>query len=326
MNAAARTPSWSALQTAAVLLLCRLTLFFCCDQPYTAAYAKGMLAAALTEAVLLLPLAIFRRFCRFPPAMMWIYRVFSLISAAFLAAEGFRLLHALHSAQPALFAAMFLLTLLFTVSRPQAATARAAVILLVTVSTALLLLPVSGIRTANPVSLHMPGSVSGAFFREFRCSPELALLPVLLSHPKKQEQYAPHALAVWLIGRLAVLPGLVLFGTMQNGRLTRGAGSPFFLMLAGAPLSDAVRTDGFWMLFAAGSAVLCVSFFLQLALPPSRRPVRALLTVMLLFTGLTWLCISADYRGTGLGIAALLLGALLPGVLLPISRTRRQKS
>ena len=323
MTAAARTPSWSALQTAAVLLLCRLSFFFCCDLPYSAAYAKGMLTAALAETVLLLPLLILRRRIRFPHGVLWIYRIFSLISAALLAAEGFRLLLALHSAQPALFAAMFAAVLLYTVSRPQAATARSAVILLVIVGAALLLLPVSGIRSANRISLHMPGSFWEAFLREFRCSPEIAVLPVLLSHQKQHEQYAPHAVAVWLIGRLAVLPGLVLFGAMQNGRLTRGAGRPFFLLLAGAPLSDAVRTDGFWMLFAAGSAVLCVSFFLQIAVPPSRRPIRALFAVMLLFFGITSLLLRSGYRGTGLGAAAILPGSLLPAVQILIQRKGR---
>ncbi len=321
MHAANRKPSWSALQTVSVLLLCRLTFFFCCDLPYSAAYAEGMLAAALAQTVLLLPLLFFR--CRIPQTLLWIYRAFALLSAASLAAEGFRLLTALQSPQPQLFAVLFLLTLLFTVSRPQASTARTAVILLVTVGAALLLLPVSGIRSANRISLCMPGSFSDAFFREFRCSPEIGVLPVLLTHQKPHGLYTKHALVLWLTGRLAVLPGLVLFGAMQNGRLTHGAGLPFFLMLAGAPLSDAVRTDGFWMLFAAGSAVLCVTFFLQLTVPPSRRPVRAVLLTVLLLAGTAVLFCCAGYRGAGLGIAALMLGALLPAALMLMKRKGR---
>ncbi|MBR3267507.1 MAG: hypothetical protein IKI58_02075 [Oscillospiraceae bacterium] len=317
-----RAPAWSALQTASLLLLCRLTAFFCCDAPYTAAYAQGMFAAALTEAALLLPLLLFRKSLRIPEPLLWGYRFFSLVSAAYLSARGFRLFCLLHLEAPHLFAGMFFLTLLFTVSRTQAATARTAVLLLVTVSAAFLLLPVSGIRSAHMISLYTSGSFSDAFFREFRNSPETALFPLLITRQKAKEQYAPHACAVWLTGRLVILPLLVLFGAMQNGRLTAWKGSPFFLLLARTPLSDAIRTDGFWMLFAAGCSVLSITFFLQQAMPPFRMPVRKLFSVMLPYPALTLFFLRTNRHGTGIGIAALSLGILLPCMLLLIQRIK----
>ena len=307
-----RAPAWSALQTAAILLLCRLTVFFCCPAPYTAAYAMGMLAAVLLQAALLLPLAKLRHRLQIPAPMLWIYRGFALFLAAYYAASGLRLMHMLHCPSPHLLPALFLLTLLYTVSRTQAATARTAVLLLVITAAAMLLLPVSGFRAAHAVSLYLPGNARAAFFREFRHSGELALLPVLLTHAKPQEQYAPHALTAVCIGRATVLPLTVLLGTVQNGRLTAWEGSPFFLLLARTPLSDAVRTDGFWLLLAAGCAVLCVTFALQQAIPPRARPVRAALLAVPACAGLTLLLSRTGYDGTGLGIAALLLGAALP--------------
>lgn len=305
-------PSWSALQTAAILLLCRLSSFFCCDMPYTAAYAGGMLAAAAVQAALLLPIVKYRHLLQIPAPLLWLYRGFALFLAADHAASALRLMRMLHCPAPHLLPMLFLLTLLYTVSRTQAATARTAVLLLVITAAAMLLLPVSGFRAAHAVSLYLPGNAFSAFLREFRQSGESALLPVLLMHQKSEDRYAPHALAAVCIGRGAVLPMLVLLGTMQNGRLTRWAGSPFFLLLARTPLSDAVRTDGFWLLLAAGCAVLCVTFALQQAIPPEKLPLRGELAAVPVCGGLALLLSRTGYDGTGIGAAALLLGAGIP--------------
>ena len=312
------TPRWSALQTAAILLLCRLSAFFCCPVPYTAAYAKGMFAAVLVQAAMLLPLVKLRHLLRIPVPALWLFRLSALTLAAVRTADAFRLMKQLRCPAPHLLPLMFLAVLLYTVSRPQAATARTAVLLLVLASAGMLLLPVSGLRAAHAVSLYLPGNAKGAFLREFRQSAELALLPVLLTNQKPKEQYAPHALTAVCIGRGAVLPLLVLLGTMQNGRLTNWQGSPFFLLLARTPLSDAVRTDGFWLLLAVGCAVLCVTFLLQQAIPQTRTPELPRLSVLLICTGAAACFIRTGYRGEGLGIAAAVTGAGLPYLLLAV--------
>jgi len=74
--------------------------------------------------------------------------------------------------------------------------------------------------------------------------------------------------------RCIFLPALVLFGAMQNGRLLRFAGNPFFLLLARTPLSDAVRTDGLWMMLAFGCGIVSITFCLQTAMPPQRKKLR----------------------------------------------------
>lgn len=322
-----RTATWSALQTAAILLLCRLTAFFCCKAPYTAADAIGMAAGTALQCVILLPLLLLRNRLRIPAPLLWVFRGYALIQSAWTAAEGFRLVQMLQTPMPALFCVLFLLTLLYTASRTQAATARTAVLMLVLVSGAFLLLPVSGIRSAHAISLYLPaGSVWEAFIRELRLTGALGLLPLLLTHPRKKELYAPHALGVFFIGRLVILPLLVLFGTMQNGRLTEWEGSPFFLLLARTPLSDALRIDGVWMLYAIGCAVLCVTFFIQQSIPQSKAPVRTLLFTLLLFLGLTALFLHTEYDGTGLGIAALTVGGLLPCACLWIQSLQRRFS
>lgn len=303
---------WSGVQTAAVLILCRLSAFFCAEQPYSAAYAKGMLVAAVLTAGLLLPLLISPQE-PLPDAVIPLYRVFALLWGALTLARLYRLLTALRSPYPLLTLFLLIPVLLEMQRLPQAAAARAATLLLFVAAAAFLLLPVSGIRTARTAFLYTPGSAGAAFLREFQQCGELALLPLL-----RRREAAPFAAsrgaAAWLTVRAAVLPLTVIFGTMQNGRLMRLAGNPFFLLLARTPLSDALRTDGIWMLLAVGSTVLCLTVFLQFA-AEGVSDSRLRYGIFLPFCGFALLFVRIPESAAGLGIAALLTGIVIPWLL-----------
>ena len=258
------SPQWTAVQGAAVLILLRLFQFFCCAAPYSAAQAKGMALTAGAECILLLPLLHFKSRLQISGAALWILRIYAIFYAAVLTGS----LHALSTqlqlqTDPA--AALLAPALLYTVSLHDRATARTATLLLCTAAFGFLLLPVSGIGTAQRILLHTPDDPAAAFLREFRLAGELPLLPLIWQ--KQSAQSAARSTAAWAVFRCIFLPVLVLFGAMQNGRLLHFTGSPFFLLLARTPLSDAVRTDGFWMLLAFSAGVLCITFCLQTGKP-----------------------------------------------------------
>ncbi|MBR5405164.1 MAG: hypothetical protein IK107_02620 [Oscillospiraceae bacterium] len=303
--------SWSAVQTAAVLILCRLAAFFCAEQPYSAAYAKGMFTAAVLTAGLLLPLLIAPQE-PLPNALRPLYRGFALLWGSLTLVRLYALLTALHSPYPLLTLFLLIPVLLELQRLPQAAAARAASLLLFVTAAAFLLLPVSGIRTAKPVFLHEPDSAGAAFLREFQQCGELGLLPLLRSRENKPLA-ASRGAAAWLTVRSAVLPLTVIFGTMQNGRLLHLTGNPFFLLLARTPLSDALRTDGIWMLLAVGSTVLCLTAFLHFAADGTGTRLRY--GIFLPFCSFALLFAAVPESASGLGAAAVLLGIGIPWML-----------
>ncbi len=299
----------SAMQAAAILLLCRLAAFFCCGAAYTSAYAFGMAAAAALQTVLVLPLLRLRQARTLPKALHLLCRIYAFAAAAYLFSQCFDLLKGLHMPYPLLTAGFLLAALGYTLLLPAEATPRTAVLLLILAAAGFLLLPISGVGTARLLHLYLPDRFSDAFLREFRSSSEFALLPLMLS--KESDAKAPrHTLLIYGIGRIIVLPLAVLLGAMQNGRLTQWQGNPFFLLLARTPLSDAVRTDGFWMLLAVSCGLLAVTWFSQNTLPLTQKKKKAVCILLPLLAIAAALMYRFRYEGEGIGIAAAILSLL----------------
>lgn len=300
---------WSAVQGAAMLILLRLSAFFCGDTPFSAAYAKQMMLTALLHVLLILPLLRFRHRLRFPAAVLRGFRLCAAFEAAYLTLALLRLRRQLHLHHANLFLPLLLLTLLYTVSLHDRATARTASLLLFLAAAGFLLLPVSGIGTAQRILLHMP-ALPVPFAREWADACELPLLPLILQ--KQSEQDARRSTFAWAAFRILFLPALVLFGAMQNGRLLFFSGNPFFLLQARTPLSDAVRTDGFWMLLAFGCLTLCITFCLQTAKPQLRTEQRRLAAAFLPYCFFAALLrILPQYAGFA-AIPVLLFGIAVP--------------
>lgn len=300
----------TALQAAAILLLCRLTAFFCCDAPYTAAYAAGAGAAALLQTLLLLPLL--RGEMQIPAPLLWAYRGYALFAGAWLLKDLAALLLTLQMPHPLLTVGLLLIALFYTLRLPAAATARTAVLLLLLSAIGILLLPISGIGTAQRLHLYLPDSVPAAFLRELRQSREFALAPLLLLRLPQENHCRLKALLLRLFGQGVLLPLCVLLGAMQNGRLTAWQGSPFFLLLARIPLSDAMRTDGFWMLLAVGCGLLSLTWLTGTSLPEGAPQKRAAFAALPMLAAVALCMHITEYDGGGMALAGVLLGAGVP--------------
>ena len=308
--------SLTVLQGAAILLCCRLTAFFCCGVPYTAAYAAGMAAAVLVQTLLVLPLVL--REVQIPAWVMLLSRIYAFFAGALLLSDLAGLLGSLHMPHPLLTLGFLAFALVYTLRLPAAATARTAVLLLLLAALGFLLLPITGIGTAERLHLYMPERFAGAFLRELRASREFALLPLLLSRIPQKGHARLRTLLIRAVGQGAILPLTVLLGTMQNGRLTGWQGSPFFLLLARTPLSDAFRTDGFWMLLAVGCGLLALTWFTGLSLPETNARKSAVFAAVPALAAVT-LCIRlTGYAGAGMGLTAVLLvlASALPALRL----------
>lgn len=319
---------WSAVQSTGVLLLCRVFTFFCAGQAYSAACAKGMAVAVLMTAGLLLPLLHRTGELTVSERLLPLYRVFALLWAARSLSGLLGLLQAVGSPHPVATVLLLLAALPALTTLPHAAAARAAAVLLFVMGAAFLLLPVSGISTANPVYLYTPGDAGSAFLREFAQAGELGILPLLWMRQQCRPNAAAHSTAAWLTGRGIVLPLVVLLGTVQNGRLQRWEGNPFFLLLARTPLSDALRTDGIWLLLAVVCGVISLTVFLQIAAEPqplrstvNRREQCAVLIPLAALTALWHLTPAPDWL---FAVCAVLLGIAVPWatVLRRVSRSK----
>lgn len=306
---------WSAVQGAAVIILLRLFPFFCCGVPFSGTYAKQMLLNAIIQIILILPMLQFRHRLQFPPKLLRLFRLCAAFEAAYLTLAFRRLCMQLKLQNATILLLTLLLTLLYTVSLHDRASARTATLLLCLAGAGFLLLPISGVGTAQRVLLHTP-ELSRFGVSEWANACELPLLPLILQ--KQTESAAKRSTFAWTAFRILFLPALVLFGTMQNGRLLSFQGNPFFLLLARTPLSEAFRMDGFWILLAFGCGALCITFCLQTAKPhlqTSRRMLAAAFLPYLFFLALLWML---PAQQTNISAALnLLFGILIPwGIIL----------
>ena len=316
---------WSSVQCAGVLLLCRICTFFCAKHAYSAAYAKGMTVAVLLTAGLLLPLLHKAGQLTVPEGLLVLYRIYALMQAARILAGISVLLTDLDSPHPLMTMLLLFAALAALAGLPHAAAARAAAVMLFVMCAAFLLLPVSGIATARTVWLYTPGDAGAAFLREFAEAGELGILPLLWMREQR-----PHAAAAWLIGRGTVLPLTVLFGAMQNGRLTQWTGNPFFLLLGRTPLSEAFRTDGLWLVLAVLCGVISLTVFVQIAAEP--RPLRCTAdrreqyAVLIPLAALTVLWRITPVPAAVSGICAVLLGIGVPWCIAVADMVRHRRT
>ena len=308
----------SHISNAVLLILPRLFAFFCCDAPYSLAYAAGMLLAVIPQAGAVLLLTAKRQTVSFPPLLLRACRIYALCYAAALTVQFRSLCHGLLLPHCGLMLLLLLLMLLYTVRQPLRAAERAAMLLLFAGSAAVLLLPAGGFHALRGISLFAPDSITAGFFRELAYSGELPLIPLLMQN--RPAAGVRKSLTVWAAVRGVLLPLTVLFGAMQNGRLLRWAGNPFFLLLARAPLSDAIRTDGFWMLYAFACGGLSITACLRTALPQRGR--HPMLRLFLPYCAVFALLTLYSPALTVLQGAAIMLGLVLPlcCTLLPNQR------
>lgn len=264
-----KRPNGNPLQQTALLIMLRLFAFFCCDAPYSAAYALGTVLAVIPQAAAVLLLTRRKNTLVFPPGLLKACRIYALFYAVWLTVLFRRLCHALLLPHCGLMMLLLVLMLLYTVRQPEQAASRAAELMLFAGAAGFLLLPLSGLGTVRGISLFMPDSIAAGCFRELRFSGELPLIPLMMQ--KQPAKAARKGLTAWAVFRGGFLPLTVLYGTMQNGRLFCRKGNPFFLLPARAPLTSAIRTDGFWMLYAFACGGLCITACLQAGLPAVRK-------------------------------------------------------
>ena len=305
---------WSAVQGAAVMILLRLFPFFCCGTAFSAAEAKQMMLTAALHTALILPLLHFRHRLHIPAMLLRGFRLCAAFEGAYLTLRLRQLCLQLRLQHTKALLLMLLVMLLYTVSLHDRAAARTAMLLLCLAAFGFLLLPVSGIGTAQRILLHTADSAPH-FAQDWADACELPLIPLILQ--KQTESAAKHSAHAWAAFRILFLPAVVLFGTMQNGRLRRFQGNPFFLLLARTPLSDAVRTDGFWMLLAFGCGALCITFCLQTAKPHLHTQRRMLAAAFLPYLFFLALLLLFPQAAAVTGLLHLLFGILIPwGIIL----------
>ncbi|MBP0966434.1 MAG: hypothetical protein J5722_02265 [Oscillospiraceae bacterium] len=253
----------AAIAQTALLILPRLFAFFCADAPYSAAGALGVLLAVIPQAAAALLLTRKREPLAFSPRMLRFCRCGAVLYAADLTVQFQRLCRDLllpHCGMMLLFLGALLL---YALRQPRNAYGRAAELLLFAGAAGLILLPFGASGTLRGIALFMPDSIDAGFFRELRHSGGLLLIPLLMQNQSPEN--ARRGIAVWAAARGLLVPLLMLFGAMQNGRLRGSIGNPFFLLLARSPLTEAIRTDGFWILYAFASGGLCIAACLRIS-------------------------------------------------------------
>ncbi len=302
-------PDFSAAELFSMLIICRFARFFACDVPYSITYAKGIVAAGIMQACLLLPIFLRRKPYHIPHVTKSVIRAFALILCADLATDLYHLLLAADAPHPVITMIFSLCAVAYAVSLPKAAVFRASIFLVAASILAFALLPLGGLSTARLICLESSAAVAhpADFWTGWNDSAELALIPVLYASHRNESKKAAFAwISVCAIG----LPLLVLYGAMQCGRLGAVQGNPFALLLARVPLSDALRTDGLWVMLAAACAVLGGAFLLGQFCGDAPRPARqTLLAGAVSLTALTILFIMGNY-GIHFGMISALLVVL----------------
>ena len=282
---------WTGGQGMALLLLCRLGLFFSHETPYSTAYALDVSMTALLQAALLLPLY-FRNApsayqlptwlarCQRAPCLLW---------CGYLVAQLYRLMDSLRAAKPPLLLLLLFGVLLYALTLPEVSAARAAGLTIALAGFAFLLLPITGFSTAHVLSLYTPVDTANLWGLEWAQSGELLLMPLLrqCQSPKAAKQ----SFCGWAIGKAVVIPLTIVFGAMQNGRLQNWEGNTFFLLLARTPLSDTFRMDGFWIWFAVGCAALAMVGILHRVKSVDRPSPFAVMGLLIPLAAVSGICI-----------------------------------
>ena len=230
MTPASRCTQWNALQGASILILLRLSSFFCSGVPYTAAYAQGILIASLSQAALLLPLLLCTDGSSDPPLLKYALRIYAVLHAAGLTAALCGLHRQEHLPHGILLPLLLTAVLLYTVSRSDSATARAGVLLFCAACAGFLMLPLRWLRFAQPPVLAVQGSPAAWFLQEWQLSGELPM--ILLLRERQQRRDTLCSTAAWAVCKAAVLPLTVLFSrTKLPMDFVKGAAIGLFLGL-----------------------------------------------------------------------------------------------
>ena len=238
-----------------VLVLFRLCGMLCTAAPYTPGRARGILAAGLLQ-VLLFPAVL-----NLPEKLL---RAYALGCAAVVGMTFMGVLRDLDSPAPALTALLGVVLVFRLRKAPPQNAARAAMLLVMLTGAALLLLIPRGLSHACRPALDAPGTQD--FFPALCAGlAELPLVPLVIP-PARRRAVFP----LWVVFSAGICPLLALFCTAVGGRLPVENGRHFFLILSQIPLSDAMRTDGFWLVLAAAMSLICTLCAVQLGIPQER--------------------------------------------------------
>ena len=254
----------AALQGAAVLILMRLCTLLCSDAPFTAGRACGLFAAALIQTALLLPLICRPQKMQLSAPVLALCRADALLLAARQIVLLWRLLADTNAPHPVWTMLLLAVILCDLLRLSPAAPKRAAVLLLLTFCGAMLLLLPRTLSHAAMLPLYVSADPADGLREGLLLLAEIPLIPLLAAEQSPQAN--ARMLRLWTAACTGFFPMLVLLCAALSGRLQRYPGNHFFLLLSRLPLSDAIRTDGFWLLFL----VMCCTLSAYAALSALR--------------------------------------------------------
>lgn len=290
-------------ELAALLILSRLAHFFCGNTPYSTAYAAQCAVTTAIQFVLILPFLLRKSEWGVPHITKNVLRGFALLLAAKSTAETYQFLLIANAPRPALTLALLLLVVLYGLSLPTYTVWRSAILVLSASMIALFLLPLGGIFSAKTLSLWRV-DLPPHLWQEWADSAETALLPLIIETAQKRGK---RACAIWFGVRMLLLPLLILYGTMQCGRLQIIGNSPFLTLLARVPFSDTLRTDGFWWMLTVACCVLTIQYLLQFCCIHANDSARIRCTGIFALTAFSILFIIYPPHGLLFAIASVLL-------------------
>ncbi len=248
------------------VLLSRILLLCCSEMPFTTAYAAASVLSLVVIALLALPLWIAAPHLDDKTPLL--YRLAGIYTAALLLSRLYKLLQGLQSAYPMPTLLLMLLAACFCFTLPQRTTGRVAEILVFFFAAGAILLLGRAFFTGQALMLYTPAahSITECFFSAMHDNLPLIFLPLCLPAEGGAGTRRKRLCGCFL--SLLCIPLVILAGAVQNGRLSRWEGSPFFLLVSQSQSAAAIRTDGFWsiVLIAAGIAVLV--FCMQLCILP----------------------------------------------------------
>ncbi len=289
----------SATEICALLIITRLTHFFCGTVPYSSAFAVQSAITAAVQLLLIFPFLLRKSGYRVWDPASYAARGFALLLAAKSAADTYRFLVQADAPHPAWTIALLTITVGYILSLPRFSESRAAIFLLSATILAFILLPLGGRSSAKVLSLwsQIP---SPPIWQEWADSAETALLPIIIESSQKRGKRAAW---IWFAVRISFFPLMILYGAMQCGRLQINGGSPFLMLLQRVPFSDTLRTDGMWWMLAVGCSLLTITFLLRFCFIHAKQSTQMRCTGVIALTAFTILFII--YPPSGLTIAAI---------------------